>query len=217
MHVAPTRSSCVRHVPRRADRERERGVRRRRVRAARAGRPPTKSTPPTQSGGVTGTPARTTTASALPRPAEPPVVPAARKRAKDLDVDLARHRQRSNGRVTVEDVGPCRAAALRIEVALGGRGVDQGPRAVRWVGFGTDVSAFSPQVGALSAAFLVRGVNPRGVGFSSAPAAESYDVATAAADVAALANGPAHVVGASLGAAVALELAIARPACARSC
>jgi pyruvate dehydrogenase E2 component (dihydrolipoamide acetyltransferase) len=161
-------------------------------------------------------------ASTLPRPAEPPVVPAARKRAKELDVDLARVAGSGpNGRVTVEDVEAF-AATLpeRIEVAPGVRleapAQGAGETLLLLPGFGTDVSAFSPQVAALAGAFRVRGVNPRGVGFSSAPPAEAYDVATAAADAAAVAGGPAHVVGASLGAAVALELALARPELVRS-
>jgi pimeloyl-ACP methyl ester carboxylesterase len=51
-------------------------------------------------------------------------------------------------------------------------------------------------------------VNPRGVGLSDAPQAERYDIATTAADIAALIETPAHVVGTSLGAAAAIELAI---------
>jgi 3-oxoadipate enol-lactonase/4-carboxymuconolactone decarboxylase len=62
----------------------------------------------------------------------------------------------------------------------------------------------------------VRGMNPRGVGLSDAPDAPSYDVADLAADAAALIDAPTHVIGASLGAAVALELALTRPERVRS-
>src|SRR5437773_6165524 len=75
---------------------------------------------------------------------------------------------------------------------------------------------FARQIPELAARWRVRGVNPRGVGLSDAPEADAYDVGTAAADVAALLDTPAHVIGASLGAAVAFELALARPALVRS-
>ena len=39
-------------------------------------------------------------------------------------------------------------------------------------GFGTDVSAFAPQIAALAERFRVLGVNPRGVGLSDAPEAD---------------------------------------------
>jgi pyruvate dehydrogenase E2 component (dihydrolipoamide acetyltransferase) len=179
--------------------------------------PPTK--PPTQSGGVTSPPVGTTS---LPRPAEPPVVPAARKRAKDLDVDLARVTGSGpNGRITVEDVEAYAASmGERVEVAPGVKlevpSHGSGEPVLILPGFGTHVSAFGHQANALATTHLVRGVNPRGIGFSSAPASERYDVPTAAADVAAVAGDPAHLVGASLGAAVALELALARPELVRS-
>ena len=160
--------------------------------------------------------------TALPRSAEPPVVPAARKRAKDLDVDLTRVAGSGpNGRVSVEDVEAYAAQmGERSEVAPGVRlevpSQGTGETLLLLPGFGTDVSAFSPQIPALAAAYRVRGVNPRGVGFSSAPATERYDVSTAALDAAAVAAGPAHIVGASLGAAVAIELALAQPDRVRS-
>lgn len=161
-------------------------------------------------------------AGGTPRPAEAPVVPAARKRARDLGVDLARVTGSGpNGRITVEDVEAlARRMGERVEVAPGvlleAPAQGSGETLILLPGFGADVSAFAPVVPALAAVFRVRGVNPRGVGFSSAPAVERYDVATAAADAAAAAGGPAHVVGASLGAAVALELALARPDAVRS-
>ena len=160
--------------------------------------------------------------SALPRPAESPVVPAARKRARDLDVDLARVTGSGpNGRVSVEDVEAFAAQmGERVLVAPGVRlevpSQGTGETLLLLPGFGTDVSAFSPQIPSLAAAYRVRGVNPRGVGFSSAPAAERYDVSTAASDAASIARGPAHLIGASLGAAVAIELALTNPDTVRS-
>jgi pimeloyl-ACP methyl ester carboxylesterase len=150
----------------------------------------------------------------LPRPAEPPVVPAARKRAKDLDVDLARvSGSGPGGRVSVEDVeAAARQMGERIEVAPS---QGEGDTVLFLPGFGTDVSAFAPQIPLLAAAFRVRGLNPRGIGFSSAPALERY-VATAASDAAAAAGGAALAAGASLGAAVAIELALAKPEAVRS-
>jgi len=59
-------------------------------------------------------------------------------------------------------------------------------------------------------------VNPRGVGASDAPADEAYDPAQAADDAAGLVSQPAHVVGTSMGAAVALELARRHPERVRS-
>ncbi len=162
------------------------------------------------------------TASAPPRPAEPPVVPAARKRAKDLDVDLARVTGSGpNGRISVEDVEAFAAQmGERIEVAPGVRleapSQGAGDTVLLLPGFGTDVSAFSPQIPLLAGSYRVRGVNPRGVGASGAGASERLDVSLMAADAARIAGGAAHVVGASLGAAVALEMALAKPDDVRS-
>jgi pyruvate dehydrogenase E2 component (dihydrolipoamide acetyltransferase) len=125
-------------------------------------------------------PAPSAASTALPPPAEPPVVPAARKRAKDLAVDLARVTgSGAHGRVSVEDVEAYAAQmGERVEVAPGVRleapSQGKGERVLLLPGFGTDVSAFSPQIPALAAAYCVRGVNPRGVGFSSA--CGRYDV-----------------------------------------
>jgi 3-oxoadipate enol-lactonase len=83
-------------------------------------------------------------------------------------------------------------------------------------GFGTDASVFAAQIPGLAAGFEVFGVNPRGVGSSDAPEAESYGVAMAADDAAAVAPGDLHVVAAGLGAAVALELALRHPQRVRS-
>lgn len=145
-----------------------------------------------------------------------PITPAARALARQLGVDLALvSGSGPGGRITKEDVeaaaaapaSPDRvpvAAGIALEVPTQG----DGDEVLLLPGFGTDVSAFAPQVRALSPRWCLRGVNPRGVGRSDAPPAETYDVATAAADAAAVAASRVHVVGASLGAAVALEMAL---------
>ena len=83
-------------------------------------------------------------------------------------------------------------------------------------GLGTDVSVFARQTPMLAERFRVLGVNPRGVGASDAPDTDAYEVSRTAADAAALTDAPAHVIGASLGAAAALELALAHPGQVRS-
>ncbi len=151
-----------------------------------------------------------------------PATPAARRRARELGVELAGLAGSGpGGRVTVEDVeaaaGP---AGDRVEVAPG-VALDvprqgEGDPVLLLPGFGTDVSVFARQVPALAESYEVFGVNPRGVAASSAPDADVYDVEQSADDAAAVAEGPAHVVGASLGSAVAIELALRHPDKVRS-
>jgi len=83
------------------------------------------------------------------------------------------------------------------------------------------VASLAAQIQALTASgeFEAIGLHPRGVGASDAPASDVYDIATAADDAAALAAslaGPVHVVGASLGATIALEMALRFPDRVRS-
>jgi pimeloyl-ACP methyl ester carboxylesterase len=148
-----------------------------------------------------------------------PVTPAARRRAKDLDVDAAKvPGSGPGGRVTVGDVeayATRMAARVTVDddVALDVQSSGNGHTLVLLPGFGTDTSAFAPHIPELAKSLRVLAVNPRGVGFSDAPDTERYDIARAAEDVArVVANaGPAHVVGASMGAAIAIELALAHP------
>ncbi len=151
-----------------------------------------------------------------------PATPAARRLARELGVELAVVSGTGpGGRVTAEDVeaaaGP---AGDRVEVAPG-VSLDvprqgEGDPVLLLPGFGTDVSVFARQVPVLAESYEVFGVNPRGVGSSSAPAGHAYDVEQGADDAAAVADGPCHVVGASLGAAVAIELALRHPGSVRS-
>ena len=151
-----------------------------------------------------------------------PVAPAARKRARELQINVSEVRGSGpGGRITREDVDTFAAARQRrVEVADGvALEVDaqgEGPPVLLLPGFGTDCAVFGPQIAPLAEHCRVLAVNPRGVGFSDAPESERYDVETAAADAAAVVGASAHIVGASLGAAAALELALGRPELVRS-
>lgn len=169
-------------------------------------------------------PLRSPTASS---PGAAPATPAARALARQLGVDLGSvSGSGPGGRVTKEDVEAAAAnrgtaasadrVPLATGVALEVPTQGDGEVVLLLPGFGTDVSVFAPQVRALAQRWKVRGVNPRGVGRSDAPPSGLYDVATAAADAAAVAAAPVHVVGASLGAAVALEMALSHPQQVRS-
>ncbi len=153
-----------------------------------------------------------------------PATPAARKRAKQLDVDLTRvPGSGPGGRITREDVEAWeeRRRSL-VEVAAGvsldvpSQGPENGEPVFLLPGFGTDISVFARQIPELAKSYLVRGVNPRGVSGSDAPELDQYEVSQAAADVAALVQEPSHIVGTSLGAAVAIEFALAYPEKVRS-
>lgn len=170
-------------------------------------------------------------AVAAPLPASAParaperkaIAPAARARAKQLGLDPERVPGTGpGGRVTKEDVEAYAAARERLLPVAPGIALEvlregRGPPLLLIPGFGTDASSFALLTPRLTPHFHVRAMNPRGVGASDGPAG---DVPTLAADAAALiaasGGGPAHVVGASLGAAAALELALTRPDLVRS-
>jgi len=164
-----------------------------------------------------------------------PAAPAARALARELGIDVAEVPGTGpGGRVTRQDVEAFAAARSEASLAAGAERVvvapgvaleclraGSGDPVLLLPGFGVDVSAFAPQAADLAERHAVIGLAPRGVGGSSAPALPRYDVAQAAADaLAALdalgVSAPVHVVGASLGAAVALELALAQPKRVRS-
>lgn len=150
------------------------------------------------------------------------VAPAARALAKKLGVDLDLVSGTGpNGRVTKQDIERWLAAREMLTPVESGVGLEvlregAGDPVVLLPGFGTDVSSFALQTPVLAPDFEVIGVNPRGVGASDAPDLAAYEVGRAAEDVAAVLEAPAHVVGASLGAAVAIELALCHPARVRS-
>ena len=146
-----------------------------------------------------------------------PIAPAARAAARKLGLDPEDVLGTGpNGRVTKQDVEAYAKArealvpvggSVSLEVLTSGAG----DPVVLLPGLGTDVSAFARQIPLLAEGFQVHGVNPRGVGLSDSPASESYDVAQMAADAVAAYSGSAHVIGASLGSAAALELALNHP------
>ncbi len=149
--------------------------------------------------------------------ARKPIAPAARAAARKFGLDPQEVAGTGpNGRVTKQDVevyAKAREAlvpvnsSVSLEVLTSGTG----DPVVLLPGLGTDVSAFARQIPLLAERFRVHGVNPRGVGFSDSPSSESYDVAQMAADATATYPGSAHVIGASLGSAAALELALNHP------
>ena len=171
-------------------------------------------------------------AAAAPAPAVAPVAgtasgriaiaPAARALAKKLDLDPADVPGTGpGGRITKEDVATYAERRKHLVAVPSGASLEvprQGKGAPILVlpGFGTDLGAFARQVPLLAERFEAIGVHPRGVGLSEAPEADAYDLGEAADDVASLVGDPAHVVGASLGAAVAIEFALRHPTLVRS-
>jgi pimeloyl-ACP methyl ester carboxylesterase len=161
-----------------------------------------------------------------------PVAPAARALARQLGLDVDDPAlvpgTGPGGRVTradVEDAARRRESLVRVDEGVSLEvlrdGDADGEPVLFLPGFAADASAFSFQAQSLARArgFAVLAPNPRGVGLSDAPDLGRYEVETAARDAAAVLEqtaGPAHVVGASLGAAIALELALAEPARVRS-
>jgi len=160
--------------------------------------------------------------------ARKPVAPAARALSRKLGVDLdAIVGSGPKGRITTPDVEAFAARrerlvavepgvgleVLREGVGSGGAGPspEKSESVVLLPGFGTDVSSFAFQTPALTERFEVLGINPRGVAGSDAPQAAVYDVVRAAEDVAEIVDEAAHVVGASLGAAVGIEFALRHP------
>ncbi len=151
-----------------------------------------------------------------------PIVPAARALAKKLGIDPELvPGSGPGGRVTKQDVEAFAANREALTpvadgVSLEVRVAGEGDPVVLLPGFGTDLSAFAMQTGMLSERFQVVGINPRGVGLSDAPEADTYPVAQTAADAAACFEGEAHIIGASLGSAAAIELALSHPKRVRS-
>ncbi len=86
-------------------------------------------------------------------------------------------------------------------------------------GLGSYIGDWKPQIDALSRAFRVIAIDLRGHGRSGKPAGP-YSIPLFAADVAEVADslrfGPAHIVGLSLGGAVAFQLAVDRPELVRT-
>jgi pimeloyl-ACP methyl ester carboxylesterase len=162
------------------------------------------------------------TSAPAPAGRRTPVAPAARALARALGVEPEGiPGSGPGGRVTRQDVEAWAAQRESLVEASGGVRLEvptqgEGAPLLLLPGFGSDASSFALQAGSLAASYRVLGVNPRGVGASDAPPLDVYDVATAADDAAAVCPEPAHWIGASLGAAVALEAAIRHPQRVRS-
>ncbi len=165
-------------------------------------------------------PAAAEDAPSVPR--DKPVAPAARAAARRLGIDPAAvPGSGPGGRVTKQDVEAWAAAREALVPVADGVALEvlaegEGDTVVLLPGLGTDVSVFARQTPELAARFRVLGINPRGVGLSDAPDDDAYEVARTAADAAAAFDGAAHVIGASLGAAAAIELALGHPDRVRS-
>lgn len=172
---------------------------------------------------VDGAPATAAAAGeALPPPAPPPraatgsaakAAPAARSLAKKLGVDLdAVAGTGPGGRVTVEDV-ELAAKGASAEPALAVDVCGAGPALLLISGFGVDRTGWRPQIERLKASYTVVSYDHRGIDGSRPMPNDSLTIAAMAEDARrALADRvPAKVVGASMGAAVAVELALAHP------
>jgi pimeloyl-ACP methyl ester carboxylesterase len=150
------------------------------------------------------------------------ITPAARACAKRHGIDVGKVIATGPaGRVTREDVEAYMAARERLVPVGDGVSLEvlvqgTGESVVLIPGFGSDVGVFARQITALAARHRVLGINPRGIGASDAPDEPVYDVGVVAREVVAAAGGPAHFVGASLGAAVAIEAALQAPDRVRS-
>lgn len=150
------------------------------------------------------------------------VAPAARALAKKLGLDVENIPGTGpGGRVVKQDVEAFAEARERLAEVEPGIALEvlregEGDPVVFLPGFGSDVSSFAPQTGALTSSYEVVAINPRGVGASDAPELDLYSVERAADDAAALIDRPAHLVGASMGAATAIELALRHPEKVRS-
>lgn len=150
------------------------------------------------------------------------VAPAARALAKKLSLDVENIPGTGpKGRVVKQDVEAFAEARERLAEVEPGIALEvlrdgEGDTLVFLPGFGSDVSSFAPQTSALTSGYEVVAINPRGIGASDSPELELYSVERAADDAAALIERPAHIVGASLGAATAIELALRHPEKVRS-
>lgn len=180
--------------------------------AAPAGRPHPESAP------------AGTAAAPGPRPesAALKAAPAARALARRIGVDLATVPGTGpGGRITVEDVERFAPRVVRVNgtgLSVATAGV--GPALLLISGYGVDASGWRRQVEALRSAATVVTYDHRGIGDSWPIGDPGLTIARLADDahalLAHLGHLPAVVVGASLGAAVALELALRHAAAVRA-
>ena len=168
-------------------------------------------------------------AQARARSGAAPVTPAARALARSLGIDVGEVAGSGSGRT--RDAGKTSkrsrrvasgssksAAGVSLEVLREGSGAP-GAAAARLRRRRGQLRAADPGALARPAASKRSGCIRAASARPTAPAGDVYDVATGAEDAAALAatlGGPVHVVGASLGAAIALEMALRFPDRVRS-
>ena len=113
------------------------------------------------------------------------------------------------GRITVEDVE--RAGSAEPVLSIDAEG--SGPPLLLISGFGVDKTSWRRQIDALRGTFTAVSYDPRGVGASRPMPTDSLTIAAMAEEAldAAGERAPFTVVGASMGAAIAIEVALARP------
>jgi pimeloyl-ACP methyl ester carboxylesterase len=136
--------------------------------------------------------------------------PAARALAKKLGIEIETIAGSGpGGRITVEDVeragGSAVAPSLAIDVA------GSGAPLMLVSGFGVDRTGWRPQIDTLARSFTVVSFDHRGIDGSRPAPGDGWTIAAMADDAAAALGDrrPATIVGASMGAAIAIELAIA--------
>jgi pimeloyl-ACP methyl ester carboxylesterase len=136
--------------------------------------------------------------------------PAARALAKKLGVELESVSGTGpGGRISVEDVESAASSGPGLAIDVEG----SGPVLLLVSGFGVDKTSWRRQIDGLRSSFAIVGFDHRGIGASRPMPDDSLTVAVMAEDAATALSGkkPATVVGASMGAAIAIELAIAHP------
>jgi len=159
--------------------------------------------------------------SPAPRPGAPSVeggevraAPAARALARRVGVDLATVTGTGpGGRITVDDVERTATPVAQVNgTGLSFSTAGAGPPLLLIAGYGVDASGWRRQVEGLAATHTVVTYDHRGVGCSWPIADAVLTIAQLAADARALLAHlglvPAMAVGASMGAAVALEMAL---------
>jgi pimeloyl-ACP methyl ester carboxylesterase len=176
---------------------------------------------------IEGAPATAASAGEAQPPTPPPsrapagtgvkVAPAARALAKKLGVDLETIAGTGpGGRITVEDVEQERSEGGVSQLAIDS--VGEGPVVLLVAGFGVDRTGWRPQIEGLRSSHAVIAYDHRGIAGSRPMPNDALSIAAMAEDARqALGDRvPADVVGASMGAAVAVELALAHPDAVRA-
>ena len=166
-------------------------------------------------GGPAGAGSAASEARSTPAPSRAPAsglkaAPAARALAKKLAVELESIAGTGpGGRITVEDVERAAASGPGLSIDVDGKG----PPLLFIAGFGVDKTSWRRQIDGLKGSFTTIAYDHRGIGASRPMPDDSSTLLTMAEDAkAALSdNAPATIVGASMGAAVAIELALSHP------